>query len=117
MNKIIIRIISVILAAVTLSGISGGLRAQFLAAVTPVEDCKIIQGGCSDGEYIYAVVNDKKETDSKSAVLKYRLSDGKLIETYKNLQIDHGNDLCFNGNTKRNHCRQQRTGRKKDYGS
>ena len=99
MNKIIIRIISVILAAVTLSGISGGLRAQFLAAVTPVEDCKIIQGGCSDGEYIYAVVNDKKETDSKSAVLKYRLSDGKLIETYKNLQIDHGNDLCFNGNT------------------
>ena len=39
------------------------------------------------------------ETDSKSAILKYRLSDGKLIETYKNLQIDHGNDLCFNGNT------------------
>ena len=51
MERIIIRIISVILAAVTLSGISGGLRAKFLATVTPVEDCKIIQGGCSDGEF------------------------------------------------------------------
>lgn len=48
-DKIIIRIISVILAAVTLSGISGGLRAEFLATVTPVEDCKIIQGDCYIG--------------------------------------------------------------------
>ena len=49
MEKIIIRIISVILAALTLSGISGGLRAEFLATVTPVEDCKIIQGDCYIG--------------------------------------------------------------------
>ena len=99
MEKIIIRILSVILAALTLSGLSGGLKAKSFATVTPVEDCRIIQGGCTDGEYIYAVVKDKKETDSKSAILKYRLSDGKPVETYKGLQIDHGNDLCYNGKT------------------
>jgi DNA-binding beta-propeller fold protein YncE len=53
-----------------------------------------LQGGCSDGEYVYfALYNRKKE---KCKIAKFDLATGEKIKVSKVLSISHGNDLTYN---------------------
>ncbi len=64
-------------------------------------NCRIVQGGCTDGTYYYVVLNDGKSSnaDSVSAVCKYEIATGKCVATYENIQVAHGNDITYNSKT------------------
>lgn len=77
-----------------------GCTAQRVGSILPVSLVyRYVQGGCSDGQYIYVVLNDGKSSNSKSVIIKCNPSNMKVVKTYKNLQFGHGNDLCFNTST------------------
>lgn len=77
-----------------------GCSAQYMGAIVPVSFVyRYVQGGCSDGQYIYVALNDGKKADSKSVIIKCNPKNMRVVKTYKNLKFGHGNDLCFNGDT------------------
>ena len=64
-------------------------------------NCRVVQGGCTDGTYYYVALNDGKSSNaaSISAIRKYDLKTGELVNTYENLQIMHANDMTVNTDT------------------
>ena len=60
-------------------------------------NCRVVQGGCTDGTYLYVALNDgqSKSDTSISAIRKYEISTRKLVETYENLKISHCNDMSY----------------------
>ena len=77
-----------------------GCSAQRVGSILPVSLVyRYVQGGCSDGQYIYVALNDGKKADSKSVIIKCNPSNMRVVATYKNLKFGHGNDLCFNTST------------------
>lgn len=64
--------------------------------------CHVVQGGCTDGTYIYIASNDgqSQNDQSISTVRKYSASTKTLIATYENLKISHCNDMTYNPETK-----------------
>lgn len=61
--------------------------------------CRIIQGACTDGEYLYTCLNDGKSSGAITAIVKTELRTGKVVATYENKLIDHANDLTYNPKT------------------
>lgn len=61
-------------------------------------DFRVVQGGCTDGTYYYAVLNDGKSdsADSLSYILKFDLSTGEQVAVYKDIKCAHGNDMTYN---------------------
>lgn len=61
-------------------------------------NCRIIQGGCTDGTYLFVAFNDGKSSssDSISAIRKYNIETKTLVNTYENLKISHCNDITYN---------------------
>lgn len=64
--------------------------------------CRVLQGGCTDGTYYYAIFNDGKKTasgdksaESVSAICKYEITTGKLVQVYENILVCHANDATF----------------------
>lgn len=77
-----------------------GCDARYNGAIMPVSFVyRYVQGGCTDGQYIYVALNDGKKADSKSVIIKCNPSNMRVVKTYKNLQFGHGNDMCFNTST------------------
>ncbi|MBO5270133.1 MAG: hypothetical protein J6B77_05065 [Clostridia bacterium] len=64
-------------------------------------NCRVIQGGCTDGTYLYVAFNDggSKNPNSISAIRKYHIATRSLVTTYENLKISHCNDMTFNPET------------------
>ncbi len=64
---------------------------------------KVLQGGCSDGKYVYLVLHNgaKNLTSSlaESALVKIDPEKWTILETYKGLKVDHANDMCYNSET------------------
>ena len=58
-----------------------------------------VQGGCTDGKYVYYALYDRTVENCKIA--KIRLSDMKVIKVSKVLEIAHGNDITYNSKTKK----------------
>lgn len=59
------------------------------------------QGACTDGKYIYILMNDSKgKADSVSAIYKIDASTMKTTEVYSNLNFGAGTDMCYNSRTK-----------------
>ena len=93
------RVFAVALLLVLVVGLCfTGCDSKYMRAITPVGLCRYVQGGCTDGTNLFVVMNDGK-SGGKSAVIKYRLSDMKLLKTYKNLSFGHGNDVTYNEKT------------------
>lgn len=67
------------------------------AAKQKVYGYDTMQGGCSDGTYIYYALNNRNV--EKCKIVKIRLSDRKVIKVSDVLDIDHGNDMTYNGKT------------------
>ncbi len=61
--------------------------------------CRIIQGSCTDGEYLYTCLNDGASNGAVTAIVKTELASGKVVATYENKLIDHANDLTYNPKT------------------
>jgi len=64
-------------------------------------NCRIVQGGCTDGTYYYVALNDGKSSDANSisAIRKFDLATGKLLATFEGLQVAHANDMTYNSVT------------------
>ena len=61
--------------------------------------CRVIQGACTDGEYLYTCLNDGASNGAVTAIVKTELATGKVVATYENKLIDHANDLTYNSKT------------------
>lgn len=76
--------------------------------------CRVLQGGCTDGTYYYAIFNDSLKTDadehspdSVSAICKYDIATGELVEVYENILVCHANDATYRPDTNEiliSHC-------------
>ena len=57
------------------------------------------QGGCTDGEYMYFVMNDTKSENSMTLIYKFRINAKKPEQVSEPLQLDHANDMTYNPKT------------------
>ncbi|MBR4061657.1 MAG: hypothetical protein IKK01_01190 [Clostridia bacterium] len=76
-----------------------------LYTITPHTDangvkCRIIQGACTDGEYLYTCLNDGASSGAVTTIVKTELVTGNVVAKYENIMIDHANDLTYNPKTK-----------------
>jgi len=62
--------------------------------------CRIIQGACTDGKYLYTCLNDGASSGAVTTIVKTELVTGKVVAKYESLKIDHANDLTYNPKTK-----------------
>ena len=65
-------------------------------------NCRVLQGGCTDGKYYYAFFNDSLKdadgnhsADSASTVYKYDIATKTLVATYENIMVEHCNDATY----------------------
>lgn len=58
-----------------------------------------MQGGCSDGKYMYFVLLNKVKKRCKIA--KVRIKTKKVVKVSMPLKLNHGNGLAYNSDTKR----------------
>lgn len=61
--------------------------------------CKNIQGGCTDGKYLYTCLNDGAKSGAVTTIVKTVLRSGKVVAKYEGILIDHANDLTYNPKT------------------
>ena len=61
--------------------------------------CRVIQGACTDGEYLYTCLNNGADKGAVTTIVKTELKTGKVVAKYENIMIDHANDLTFNPKT------------------
>ncbi|MBO4870304.1 MAG: hypothetical protein J5585_11410 [Clostridia bacterium] len=54
-----------------------------------------LQGGCTDGEYMYFAMNDTKSEDSRSIIYKIPLGKKKPTAKSEPLPTDHSNDMTY----------------------
>lgn len=54
-----------------------------------------LQGSCSDGKYVYFCLLDKATETGGCSIFKYDMSDWSLVKVNYNVQIGHGNSLCY----------------------
>lgn len=66
----------------------------------PTMDIEIVQGGCTDGKYVYqlfyyADVNSDG-LNNQCVVVKCDLKTGEVIATSETMQLNHANDITYN---------------------
>lgn len=54
-----------------------------------------LQGGCTDGKYAYFCLLDKATSAGGCSIFKYDMSDWSLVKANYNVQVGHGNSLCY----------------------
>lgn len=54
-----------------------------------------LQGGCTDGEYMYFAMNDTKKEDSRSIIYKIPLGKRTPVMQSEPLPTDHSNDMTY----------------------
>ena len=60
---------------------------------------RIIQGACTDGEYLYTCLNNGADSGALTTIVKTELVSGNVVARYEGLEIDHANDLTYNPKT------------------
>lgn len=55
-----------------------------------------VQGGCTDGKYMYACILNATEDDPSCMILKYDLKTQNRVRISKELKLDHANDMVYN---------------------
>lgn len=56
-----------------------------------------LQGGCTDGEYMYFAMNDTKSEGSRSIIYKFKAGERKPCAKSEPLPTDHSNDMTYDG--------------------
>ena len=54
-----------------------------------------LQGCCSDGKYAYFSLLDKASDAAGCSIFKYDMSDWSLVKVNYNVQVGHGNSMCY----------------------
>ncbi len=62
-------------------------------------NCRIVQGACTDGDYLYTCLNDGASSGAVTTIVKTELITGKVVAKYEGIMIDHANDLTYNPKT------------------
>lgn len=70
-----------------------------LFAIEAIDEYRTVQGGCTDGKYLYQSLENHNLANHESYINKYDLSTNKLVKTSKSIQLDHSNDLTYNSKT------------------
>ncbi|MBO5269479.1 MAG: hypothetical protein J6B77_01750 [Clostridia bacterium] len=60
---------------------------------------KIGQGSCTDGTYLYLMMNNDKNPDYRSSLHKIDLKTGEVVKTVDGLQTGSTNDMTYNPKT------------------
>lgn len=62
----------------------------------PVQnEFNILQGGCTDGEYIYLVMQDQTNYSGNCVILKVDPSNWEVLQISDPLPLDHGNSITY----------------------
>lgn len=76
------------------------LTQTSVVSIEKIGGCRVMEGGCTDGKYIYVSLLDPEiEEDPVSCILKIDPSSGETVKSAENLHIDHANDMTFNSST------------------
>lgn len=102
MSSVLSTIIGFFVSIITaISMVFGGIGTDptqpAMMMVSPIDSYEVLQGGCTDGEYVYIILhNGMKEENAdlaEGAILKINPKKWKVEEVYKGLDFDHGNDM------------------------
>nr|MBQ4140232.1 hypothetical protein [Clostridia bacterium] len=61
--------------------------------------CKVTQGTCTDGTYLYMMMNNDVKSSYRSALLKIDLATGKIVATSEGFGTGITNDITYNKKT------------------
>ena len=69
--------------------------------INNVDGYKIMQGGCTDGRYLYMAMENQTfpEGSHHSYIYKYDIATMKQVARSEALPLDHSNDICYNPDT------------------
>lgn len=76
------------------------LTSALAGAVNAVDGCKAIQGGTTDGKYLYVIThNGDKTINAESILQKIDIKTMKTVARSERLRVSHGNDIVYKKNT------------------
>ena len=76
------------------------LTSVLAGAVNAVDGCKVIQGGTTDGKYLYVIThNGDKTINAESILQKIDIKTMKTVARSERLRVSHGNDIVYKKNT------------------
>ena len=76
------------------------LTSALAGAVNAVDGCKGIQGGTTDGKYLYVIThNGDKTINAESILQKIDIKTMKTVARSERLRVSHGNDIVYKKNT------------------
>ncbi len=76
------------------------LTSALAGAVNAVDGCKVIQGGTTDGKYLYVIThNGDKTINAESILQKIDIKTMKTVARSERLRVSHGNDIVYKKNT------------------
>ncbi|MBQ8803737.1 MAG: hypothetical protein IJZ53_08900 [Tyzzerella sp.] len=62
----------------------------------PVQnEFNVLQGGCTDGEYLYLVMQDQIKNSLNCVIMKVDPSNWEIVQVSDPLPIDHGNSITY----------------------
>ena len=73
-------------------------KSKKLYDVPAVSGKRIMQGGCTDGKYMYYAMVNSGDTQT-ACIRKYDIATGKLVKTSDAIATDHSNDITYNPDT------------------
>ena len=76
------------------------LTSALAGAVNAVDGCNVIQGGTTDGKYLYVIThNGDKTINAESILQKIDIKTMKTVARSERLRVSHGNDIVYKKNT------------------
>ena len=76
------------------------LTSALAGAVNAVDGCKVIQGGTTDGKYLYVIThNGDKTINAESILQKIDIKTMKTVARSERLRVSHANDIVYKKNT------------------
>lgn len=57
---------------------------------------KVLQGGATDGTYLYYCIENQSLSEHESYIYKVEIATGKIVKRSESLQLDHSNDMTYN---------------------
>ncbi len=91
-----------------ITGLFGGGKepemtmTQVFAIPSLFENVRTIEGGCTDGTYVYETIIDPNAEDGSvpGRILKISIAENKAVGISEELSIDHANDITYNSKTR-----------------
>ncbi len=63
-------------------------------------DFKVLQGGCTDGDYIYCMLENQTVSPTQSMIVRINPKTWTILEKSEIFGTDHSNDMTYNSKTK-----------------